>query len=208
MVRIFLMHCKLKFCFLLLSLMYLHFLNGQSKHSIYLAQGANLYYYKVEHQSSLTLQNHKFENNWQTSVGYRFQYNMQRLIIHTAPELKYSKITFIQFYPQKEYTGELYNAELSIGTGYRVYKFSSIGLEYRIVHEIDATGSFFKQVFNFDTDYSALGFFMQFQLSKHFEVGINYIGTIGNQFHDGIGLSEFIHKIYLRNADFRVYYNF
>ena len=104
------------------SLSFLTFLNGQFIHSVYVAPGINVYHYIPSHQNYKVSTNHKFKTNWQSTAGYRLKYTFNRFSIYTTVELKYSKIKFIQFSPSLDYSGELINAEASLGFNYKIYK--------------------------------------------------------------------------------------
>ncbi|MBK7225544.1 MAG: hypothetical protein IPH96_09075 [Saprospiraceae bacterium] len=198
--------------FFLLFFAFLNVSNAQFQHSIYIAPGVNLYQHVAGHQSYQTLKNHKFINSWQSSVGYRLLYRLNRFAFYATSELKYSKLKFNQFYPSINFSGEIINAEGSIGLSYRIYKKFAFGLDYKQIHELSASGSFFDQIFDLDDDYFAYTFSLQYQFSKHFETGLHFCAPFGNQYSkysDDANLSSLLfHKIYLNNLNLRLYYNF
>ncbi|MFZ1379041.1 MAG: hypothetical protein WAS56_05200 [Saprospiraceae bacterium] len=195
------------------SLSFLTFLNGQFIHSVYVAPGINVYHYIPSHQNYKVSTNHKFKTNWQSTAGYRLKYTFNRFSIYTTVELKYSKIKFIQFSPSLDYSGELINAEASLGFNYKIYKKINFGFDFKQIRELSATGLFFKRYFDLDENYNGFSLSLLYQINKHFEVGSYYNLTLDSQYKSlsktwGNTLDGFIHKVYLRNLDLRFYYNF
>ncbi len=187
--------------------------NAQIQHSIYLAPGLNLYQLETYHQgSSYIFNNHRFKTNWQGSVGYRLLYRLKRFAFYGTSEVKYSKIKFTQFQPADNYSGELINAEATIGLSYRVYKKLAIGLDYKQIHELKSKGIFFEQIFELDDDYFGYTLSLQYQFSKHFEAGLHFCAPAGNQYSTTKNWEQLVNfyilKVYLNNLDLRFYYNF
>ncbi|MGB3197105.1 MAG: hypothetical protein WBB17_05195 [Saprospiraceae bacterium] len=195
--------------FLFLFFAFLNVNIAQLQHSIYLAPGVNLYQYAPR---SLSIKSHRFINNWQSSLGYRLLYRVNRFAIYGTAEVKYSKIKFKQSEPTEFYSGVLVNAEATIGLSYRIYKKLAIGLDHKQIHELNSSGRFFKSFFELDDDYFGFTLSLQYQFSKHFETGLHLYAPAGNQFSKYSDIDNFnytfVHAIYLNNLDLRFYYNF
>jgi hypothetical protein len=149
--------------------------NAQIKHSVYIAPGINLYQFKA----SNLVQYPRFISSYQGSLGYRIQYQLNRISFNSNAELKCSNIKFNSNNLQNKYSGYLSNSEFGIGSSYRFYKGFSTGLDLKLIHNLSQSGLFFDRLYQLDKDYFAFSILLQYLFNQRFEIGIHVSAPFG-----------------------------